>query len=74
MLDKYQLFVLTINMLPASLFFSLTAIAAVDTDGDGEITASDLTHYWRKAKTALTEAVPSCGGFASGMLLGLYYA
>jgi len=45
----------------------------IDTDGDGEITAKDLTKYWRKAKAVLAHAVPSAGGFAGGFALGVYY-
>jgi len=49
-------------------------VTILDADGDGEITAKDLAIYWRQARGVLEHAVPSAGGFAGGMVLGLWYA
>jgi hypothetical protein len=61
-------------LLPLTLMRNTTAVTILDADGDGEITAKDLVIYWRQAKAVLERAVPSAGGFAAGMALGLWYA
>mmetsp|Transcript_27753 Transcript_27753/g.36375 ORF Transcript_27753/g.36375 Transcript_27753/m.36375 type:complete len:220 (-) Transcript_27753:319-978(-) len=48
-------------------------IQAIDTDGDGKLTAQDIKIYWRKLKKVLTYNLPSGGSFAGGFALGLYY-
>lgn len=50
------------------------AIAKVDTDGDGELTVSDLKNYWLKYKKILTHNIPNASGFSLGFLYGLRYA
>jgi hypothetical protein len=63
---------------PATLliivFNSTLAIAAIDVDGDGEISTTDLQAYWLAFKNMMAHAVPSSAGFGAGFALGLYYS
>ncbi|MFN9982609.1 MAG: FUN14 domain-containing protein, partial [bacterium] len=47
------------------------AISAVDTTGDGKITADDFKVYWNKLKAFLTNGIPSASGFTVGFFYGL---
>lgn len=47
------------------------AIRAIDTTGDGKITADDFKVYWKKLKAFLTNGIPSASGFTVGFIYGL---
>ena len=46
------------------------AMALIDTDGDGKITATDVKRYWKRIIKVLTHQLPSTAGFSVGMLVG----
>mmetsp|Transcript_12857 Transcript_12857/g.43542 ORF Transcript_12857/g.43542 Transcript_12857/m.43542 type:complete len:207 (+) Transcript_12857:34-654(+) len=48
-------------------------ICAVDTDGDGEITAKDVKHYVRRLFGVLVYQLPSTSGFGLGLVYGFKF-
>lgn len=49
-------------------------VALVDTDGDGQITRSDVMRYVKKGFSILVYQLPSTSGFSLGLMWGFNWA